>query len=155
MDDVREHLTDGQLEGYARRTLSAADLLATDAHLAECSACRARLQDPTALTRLISGLAGHLVELVVRVPRKEKHEIAPLHLGHGGHPMAAQQIHARWGRQFRGSPPVLLDSSPRRRERSDLFAWRENVLIRDVTLSPRPDNVLDVVRAIYGQNKAE
>jgi anti-sigma factor RsiW len=73
MEEVRVHLTDPQLEGYARRTLSAAELLAADGHLAECSACQARLQEPEALTRLVSGLAGHLEE-ATRSPRHLKYE---------------------------------------------------------------------------------
>ena len=41
--DQAAHLTQEQLSGYQLRTLAAAELLAVDAHLLQCAACRERL----------------------------------------------------------------------------------------------------------------
>ena len=41
---MAEHLTIEQLDAYGQQRLSFAELIATDAHLAECAACRQRLE---------------------------------------------------------------------------------------------------------------
>jgi predicted anti-sigma-YlaC factor YlaD len=49
-ETVSEHLTTDQLEGYRRRALAAAELLAVDDHLAACEECRRRLGGPAEVT---------------------------------------------------------------------------------------------------------
>lgn len=52
---MSRHLTDAEVEGYARRALGPADLLAVDDHIVSCATCRGRA---AAIADLAGGLAS-------------------------------------------------------------------------------------------------
>jgi hypothetical protein len=102
------HLSDGEIESYAKRTLGPADLLAVDDHIAACDACRSR-------AAALAGLAESLTSLPSSLMPPESH------LSDG---QVGEFIAGSLGAQERASVEVHIRACPTcAREVEELGAW--------------------------------
>jgi predicted anti-sigma-YlaC factor YlaD len=133
---MSEHLSGEQIESYRQRMLSPAELLAVDAHIASCEACRSQLARAEQLAQTFAFL---------RTDLRAEARAEPLHLSHEqfaayvendldevdreiveSHlelcPQCAAEV-----RELRGFKTLVASSPPRQQAPAPPLSWRQRL----------------------------